>query len=90
MNPCEIDMANIASEVMAIIAKRLRAPRTNVQLADRLEDLGIESIDAVEMIFDLEEKFDIQIPYNVNDARPEFDTVGDIVSAIQRLVASKT
>jgi acyl carrier protein len=36
------------------------------------------------MIFDLEEKFDIQIPYNANDARMEFETVGEVVQAIKR------
>ena len=41
------------------------------------------------MIFELEEKFDIQISYNSNDARPEFQTVGDVVAAIQQLVGGK-
>jgi acyl carrier protein len=82
-------MAEVASDVMAIIANKLRGERTPVQLTDRLEDLGIESLDAVEMIFELEEKFDIEIPYNANDARPEFDTVGDVVKAVEGLVAAK-
>jgi acyl carrier protein len=53
--------------------------------------LGLESLDAVEMIFDLEEKFDIQIPYNANtdNARTEFETVGDVVKAVQKLVDEK-
>ena len=42
--------------------------------------------DAVEMIFDLEEKFDIQIPVNANNPRTEFDTVGQVVKAVQQLV----
>jgi acyl carrier protein len=41
------------------------------------------------MIFDLEEKFDIQIPYNANNPRTEFDTVGEVVRAIQELVDKK-
>ena len=39
----------------------------------------------VEMIFDLEEKFDIQIPFNANDAKPEFETVGEVVEAIKKI-----
>jgi acyl carrier protein len=58
-------------------------------MTDRLEELGLESLDAVEMIFDLEEKFDIQIPYNANNPRTEFDTVGEVVRAIQDLVDKK-
>ena len=43
------------------------------------------------MIFDLEEKFDIQIPYNANTNNPrtEFETVGDVVTAVEKLVAEK-
>jgi len=82
-------MADVASDVMAIIANKMRGEQPPVQLTDRLEDLGIESLDAVEMIFDLEEKFDIEIPYNANDPRPEFDTVADVVKAVEGLVAAK-
>ena len=44
------------------------------------------------MIFDIEEKFDIQIPYNANTNNPrtEFDTVGDVVKAVQKLVEKKS
>lgn len=83
-------MADVAADVMAIIAKKVRVDNPNLQQSDRLEELGIESIDAVEMIFDLEEKFDIQIPYNANNARTEFDTVGDVVRAIENLVREKS
>jgi acyl carrier protein len=83
-------MPEVASDVMAIIANKLRGDgRDPVQLTDRLEELGLESLDAVELIFELEEKFDIEIPYNANDSRPEFDTVGDVVRAVESLVAAK-
>jgi acyl carrier protein len=84
-------MNDIARDVIAIIANKKRVDKPAVELSDRLEDLGLESLDAVEMIFDLEEKFDIQIPYNANTNNPrtEFDTVGDVVRAIENLVAKK-
>jgi hypothetical protein len=71
-------MSNVAADSIAIIAKRVAPEKRNLQGSD-----------AVEMIFDLEEKFDIQIPYNSNDLRPEFQTVGDVIAAISRLVAVK-
>ena len=84
-------MSDVASDVIAIIAKKKRVEQPNVELSDRLEDLGLQSLDAVEMIFDLEEKFDIQIPYNANvdNPRTEFETVGDVVKAVEALVAQK-
>jgi acyl carrier protein len=86
----EVEMKTVAAEVIAIVAKRVQGRRAQVQLEDRLDDLGIESIDAVELIFDLEEKFDIRIPYNANSAEPDLATVGDVVRAIENLVAGKT
>jgi acyl carrier protein len=83
-------MSDVAADIIAIIAKKIPFEKRNVDLADRLEDLGIDSFAAVEMIFDLEEKFDIQISYNSNSARPEFETVGDVVNAIKKLVNGKS
>ena len=79
-------MTDVTNDVVGIIAKKKRVDKPAVELTDRLEDLGLESIDAVEMIFDLEEKFDIQIPVNANNPRTEFDTVGQVVNAVQKLV----
>jgi acyl carrier protein len=84
-------MSDVASGVIEIIAKKKRVEKPTVELSDKLLDLGLESLDAVEMIFDLEEKFDIQIPYNANTNNPrtEFETVGDVVAAVDKLVAQK-
>jgi acyl carrier protein len=84
-------VSDVAGDVIAIITKRKRVEKPMVETSDRLEDLGFESLDAVELIFDLEEKFDIQIPYNANANNPQdtFETVGDVVSAVQNLVAKK-
>ena len=80
----------VAAEVIAIIAKRLHVKDRNVDVSDRLDDLGLNSFSAVEMVFDLEEKFDIEIRYNANDPRPEFETVGHVVDAIKSLLNGKS
>jgi len=79
-------MDEVAADTMAIIAKRLPVDRHNLSMTDRLEDLGIDSFSAVEMIFDLEEKFDVQISFNANENMTGLVTVGDVVAAIKKLV----
>jgi acyl carrier protein len=80
-------MADVTADVVAIIAKKVPGDKkADIKLTDSLQALGLESIDALEMIFDLEEKFGIQIPYNANSAATDFSTVGDVVKAIQKLV----
>jgi acyl carrier protein len=83
-------MDDVAADTIAIIAKRLPLEKRNLGPADRLEDLGIDSFGAVAMVFDLEEKFDVQIPYNSNDARVDLDTVGDVINAIKKLVSERS
>ncbi|HVY18961.1 MAG TPA: phosphopantetheine-binding protein [Bauldia sp.] len=80
-------MADVTADVISVIAKKVAADKRDaIKPDDSLKDLGLESIDALEMIFDLEEKFGIQIPYNANSATTEFATVGDVVKAIQKIV----
>ena len=57
---------------------------------DRLADLGLESLDALELVFDLEEKFEIEIPVNANDAQiGGFEKVSDVVAAVQKIIDKK-
>ena len=77
-------MDDVTRDVLAIVAKKVQGKK-DLNPDDRLDELGLDSFAAVEMIFDLEEKFDIQIPYNSNDARLEFQTVGEIAEAIKKL-----
>jgi acyl carrier protein len=80
-----VAMDDVSRDVVEIVAKRVTPKGRELKLDDRLDELGLDSFAAVEMIFDLEEKFDIQIPYNSNDAGLEFQTVGEIAEAIKKL-----
>jgi acyl carrier protein len=82
-------MDEVAADTVAIIAKRVPADKRNLSMTDRLEDLNIDSFSAVEMIYDLEEKFDVELPYNSNDNRPDLQTVGDLVEAIKKLIGGR-
>jgi len=82
-------MDDINRDVRAIIAKKIGRPADELKMDDRLDEIGLDSFAAVEMIFDLEEKFDIQIPYNANDARLEFETVGEVVNAIKMHIGQR-
>jgi acyl carrier protein len=81
-------MADITADVVAIIAKKLPSEKRNLQMTDRLDEIGLDSLMGVEMIFDLEEKFDIQIPFNANDAKLEYETVGEVVDAIKKITGN--
>lgn len=50
---------------------------------DLREDLGLNSLDAVDLALKLEDEFDIELP---DDELAGFETVGDVVAAVERRV----
>ncbi len=85
-------MADVAREVLEIIAKQAKVEPAQVTVETDLAEIGLESLDTIELIFALEEKFNIEIPYNANDASAagmEFDTAGEVVDAVVKLVAAQ-
>ena len=81
-------MTDTASVVLETVAARMRRDARKLKLTDRLDSLDLESLDVLEITFDLEQRFDIEIPYNANTAF-EFDTIGALVHAIERLIGEK-
>lgn len=79
-------MAGVESDVIDIIAEQTTVDRSQLARDAKLDDLEIESLDVVEIVFALEEKFDIHVPYNANDQDLQFQTVGDVVDAVSKLV----
>jgi acyl carrier protein len=82
-------MVPVADGVIEIIAGKARTKTGPIKLSDELEGLGLESLDVLELAFSIEEKFNIEIPFNAN-SQFAFTTVGELVKAVERLVAQKT
>ena len=90
----------VADEVTAIIARSLKIPAEQLTPDKRLDDIGAESLDVIEILFELEEKFDIAITVKAGDLAPsktsdggtqdaQFSTIGDLTAEVERLVAAK-
>jgi acyl carrier protein len=58
----------IIDDVRSIIAQSLKIPVEKLAPETRLEELGAESLDVIEIVFALEEKFDIAIPLRADEA----------------------
>jgi acyl carrier protein len=81
-------MASTAEDIVEMIAGRIRPTSGALQLSEPLDNLGLDSMQVVELIFDIEEKFDINLPVNANmDIQSK--TVGDLIQAVDQLVAAK-
>jgi acyl carrier protein len=81
----------VEKTIVDIIRETTRSPDAEMMTSTPLEELGVDSLDFVEMLFMVEERFGIDVPYNANEPSAEFafNTVGDVVDAVSRLVKRK-
>ncbi len=70
----------IFEKVAEIIVKTAHCKIDDVRPDSRLEVLGVDSLKAITVIFEIEEAFDVEIP---NEAIPGIVTVNDIVSRLE-------
>ncbi|HEU0277017.1 MAG TPA: acyl carrier protein [Rhodanobacteraceae bacterium] len=78
---------DLQKTIFAIIAKEANIDESRVTLDSTLKDLEIASLDAIQIIFEIEDHFKIQMP----DRDPNFDTesVRGLVDTVQKLLADK-
>ncbi len=81
-----MDIREIEKKVIEVLADRASMDVQQITLQSRLvDDLGLDSLDAVEMVFEFEETYGIDIP---DDQISEFKTAQDIVNYLSIRLAS--
>jgi acyl carrier protein len=80
----------VAEGIRNIIANQLKLAPNEVTDESNLASLGIESLDLLEIVFEIETQFDIHVPYNANEAdKLALATVGDVVRTVQAVINGK-
>jgi acyl carrier protein len=79
-------MDDIAQRCISIIAKAKNIPADTITLDTTFEELNVDSLDKINISFEVEEAFEIAIP---DDALGSLKTVGDVVRGVEQLVATK-
>lgn len=80
--------ATIQQQVFEIIAQQAKIDAATIQPDSTLKDLGVASLEAIEMIFDIEEHFDINFPEQ-QGANFDTDTAQSLVDAVQKALDDK-
>jgi len=75
----------VAEAVLGALSKVKHIPREQVSLDSTLADLGVDSLDAVTMLFELEDRLHIAIP---DEAARSVRSVGEMVEGIRSLAAA--
>jgi acyl carrier protein len=81
-------MVSATDDIVEMITHRSGHSGGTLQLSEPLEELGLDSMEVVSLIFDIEEKFNIQIPLNAN-TDIEAKTLADLILAVDQLIAAK-
>ncbi len=68
-----------AERTISVIAKFREVPKDQITLDTTLEELKMDSLDGLNLIFELEEEFDIMIP---DDKALKMKTIGNMVTGI--------
>ncbi len=76
----------IDQKVIAAIAKMKKIPPETVTLDSTLEELKIDSLDGLNLFFELEEAFDMSIP---DEKARTMKTVRQVVEELERILAEK-
>ncbi len=75
-------------QVFDIIAKQAKIDVATIKPESTLKDLGVASLEAIELIFDMEEHFDITFP-DQQGANFDSDTVQSLLDAVQQGLDAK-
>ena len=77
-------MSTLAA-IQRLIAEEIEVPVSDLDPARPLEELGIDSLSVIEVMFKLEDSFDIKMP----DERVPIRTIQDIADIVDRLVLER-
>ncbi len=71
----------IETKVIEIVSKQLGVAKEKISRESSfVNDLGADSLDTVELVMEIEDKFDLSIP---DDAAEKIQTVGDAIKYVE-------
>lgn len=83
---------DVAQKVAEIIAEQAMVEPSTIKPETTVEDLGLDSLALVEVVFGIEEAFDVSVPYNANEPGESDFKLGnfaEIVTGVQDLIKQK-
>ena len=79
--------AEIEQQLITIVQRETKVPAEKVTPDTPLADAGVDSLDALSILFAIEEHFGISIP---DEKSRGLRTFGDIANVVEQLVAARS
>ncbi len=80
--PVLLDQPDVTARVIQLIAASKSIPPETVTPATTFDELNIDSLDKINLSFEVEEIFSIAIP---DESLNSLRTVGDVIAGVHRL-----
>lgn len=77
---------DIPERVIGAIAKTIHKPPEEIAPDATFEAIGVDSLDGIQILFALEQEFDVSIP---DEEAKKIRSVPDVVAGIRQLLAAK-
>ena len=81
-----ISYDTILKDIFARLEPHAKAGRELSESTDLNRDLNLDSLAVMELLFELEDRFNISVPMNL---LPEVSTIGDLAKLVQRIEARR-
>lgn len=78
---------DILQRVIKVVAEAQKLPIEKITAESTFEELAIDSLDGIQLLFHLETEFDINIP---DEAAREVRGIKELAEGVAKLVAQKT
>jgi acyl carrier protein len=83
----DVEANDLETRVIRVIADTQKIPTESVGKEKTFEDLKIDSLDGINIVFALENEFGINIP---DDGVQSMRSIGETVEGVRKLLALKT
>lgn len=77
----------VEADVVQAIADHIKSEPGAIAMDTPLSELGIDSLGAITILYELEDRYDIEIPNEVFDS---LEVVNDIVVQLEKLLGDKS
>lgn len=79
-------MESVAHKVLQVFADNTNRPVESLNRQTKLADIEISSLDIIEIVFHLEETFEVEIFYDQETGVQEFSSIDDVITQIEKLL----
>lgn len=81
-----MDESSVSAKIIEIFARFKNTDAATITPETTFEDLGFDSLDGLNLIFEIEEEFDISVP---DDEAQKMRSVGQVIDGVRYLLSEK-